>query len=55
MGERREAADVIGVQVGDHDPPHRERVELGGDLVLRRELEARQPEVRVPARVIAGA
>ena len=35
MGERSDAADVVGVQVRDDDPPHVSWVELRCDLVLR--------------------
>ena len=48
MREGGQAADVVGVQVGEHDPAHGARVDLRGDLVLGLELEAREPEVRVP-------
>src|SRR5262249_45271301 len=55
--KRSDAADMIGVQVGEHDPAHRAGVdtgprELSADLVLRLELEARQPKVRMPNRVV---
>src|SRR2546426_6157366 len=58
-GEGGEAADVVRVQVGQHDPPHArrldaERRELGCDLVVAIELEPREPEERLPARKVSG-
>ena len=58
MTEGLEPADVIGVQMREDDPVHGARIEpscgeLGGNLVLGTELEAGQPEVRVPALVIS--
>ena len=44
---------MVGVQVGEHDPAHRRRIELRRDLVLGLELEAREAEVRVPPGQIA--
>ena len=58
MRKRAEAADVVRVQVREHDPPHRAgsiRARAARRLVFGRELESRQPQERVPAWVVAGA
>ena len=59
MRERLESPDVVGVEVGENHPAHRRRVdpeapELCRRLVGRPELEAREPEERVPRGEIAG-
>ena len=55
VSERVDPADVIRVEVGEHDGADRARLDPDRakprwKLVVDRQLEAREPEERVPAR-----
>jgi len=60
LGEVRQPAGVIGVEVREHDPPHvvgrePERAQLGTDLLLGRDPFAQgEAEVWVPRREVAA-
>jgi len=47
-GQELERADVVEVQVGEHDPRERAHVELLCDRLLELELELEQPGLRAP-------